>query len=95
MVYAEIEEAEHLPPPVKRTESGPLAESVAETLKMLNQAKAPVILACAEVHRFGLQEQVVALAEQLAKSAEASLYRQSLRVRMDRGVVDHSAVYQR
>jgi indolepyruvate decarboxylase len=65
MVYAEIEEAEHLPPPLKQTAPNALAEAVAETLEMLNRAKSPVILACVEVHRFGLQDKVVALAEKL------------------------------
>ncbi|MGK7875157.1 MAG: alpha-keto acid decarboxylase family protein [Xenococcaceae cyanobacterium] len=65
MVYADIEEAEHRPPPVKRTDRDTLVEAVAETLEMLNRAASPVILACVEVHRFGLQEKIVALAEKL------------------------------
>lgn len=65
MVYAEIEEAEHSPPRVKRTNQDALAEAVAETLEMLSLAKSPVILTGVEVHRFGLQEQIVALAEKL------------------------------
>ncbi len=78
MVYAEIEEAEHLPAPVKRTEPGPLTEAVTETLEMLHQAKAPVILACVEVHRFGLQEQVVALAEQLGVPVASTMLGKSV-----------------
>ncbi len=65
MVYAKIEEAEHRPPPVKGTDPETLAEAIAETLEMLNKAKSPVILACIEVHRFGLQHKIVALAEKL------------------------------
>ncbi|MDJ0616533.1 MAG: thiamine pyrophosphate-binding protein [Calothrix sp. MO_192.B10] len=65
MVYAEIEEVTHHPPPVKHTDPDTLAEALAETLEMLNGAKSPVILACTEVHRFGLQQQVIALAEKL------------------------------
>lgn len=65
LVYADIEEAEHLHPPLKQTAPEALAEAVAETLEMLDRAKSPVILACVEVHRFGLQEQVIALAEKL------------------------------
>ena len=62
MVYAEIEEAEHHPPPVKQTDPETLAEAVAETLEMLDQSKSPVLLACVEVHRFGLQDKVLAIA---------------------------------
>jgi indolepyruvate decarboxylase len=65
MVYADIEEAEHPPLPAKRTDPDALAEAVAETVDKLNRAVSPVILACVEVHRFGLQEQVLALAERL------------------------------
>ncbi len=65
MVYAKIEEAEHRPPSVKSTDPETLAEALAETLEMLNKAKSPVILACVEVHRFGLQQKIVALAEKL------------------------------
>ncbi|MDJ0650335.1 MAG: thiamine pyrophosphate-binding protein [Xenococcaceae cyanobacterium MO_188.B19] len=65
MVWAEIEEAEHLPPPIKRTDPDTLTEALAETLTMLKGAKSPVILACTEIHRFGLQQQIMALAEKL------------------------------
>ena len=65
MVDAEIEETKYLPPPIKQTDSAALTEAISETLAMLHQAKSPVLLAGAEVHRFGLQEKVVALAEKL------------------------------
>ncbi len=65
MVYAEIQELEHLPPPVKRTDRGALLEAVAETVEMLREATCPVILADVEVHRFGLQEEVIDLAMRL------------------------------
>jgi TPP-dependent 2-oxoacid decarboxylase len=65
LVYVEIEEAPHLPPPVKQTDPEALAEVIAETLAMLRQAKSPVLLAGVELHRFGLQEQVIKLAEKL------------------------------
>lgn len=65
LVYAEITEAEHRPPPIKHTDPDTLTEAVGETLDMLAKAKSPVILACAEVHRFGLQQQAIALAEKL------------------------------
>jgi len=65
LVYAEITESEHLIPPIKRTDPDTLTEAVAETLEMLQRSHSPVILACVEVHRFGLQEQLLALAEKL------------------------------
>ncbi len=65
LVYADIEETEFRPPLVKRTERDTLAEAIAETLEMLNRAASPVILVGVEVHRFGLQEKILALAEKL------------------------------
>lgn len=65
MVYAEIESVKYLPPPIKQTDPEALTEAIAETLAMLHQAKSPVLLAGVELHRFGLQEKVVALAEKL------------------------------
>ncbi|MDJ0736611.1 MAG: thiamine pyrophosphate-binding protein [Nostocaceae cyanobacterium] len=65
MVYAEIEEVEHHPPPIKHTDADTLEEALGETLAMLKQARLPVILVGTEVHRFGLQPQVIALAEKL------------------------------
>ncbi len=65
LVSAEIEEVEHRPPPIKHTDANSLEEALAEILAMLNQAKSPVILVGTEVHRFGLQQQAIALAEKL------------------------------
>ena len=65
MVYAEIEAAESPPLPVKQTDPDTLAEAVAEALMMLNQAKSPILLVGVEVHRFGLQPQIIKLAEQM------------------------------
>ena len=65
LVYAEIEPAGHLSPPLKETDTETLNEAIAEALEMLQGAKSPVLLACVEVHRFGLQEKVIALAEKL------------------------------
>ncbi|WP_028584588.1 alpha-keto acid decarboxylase family protein [Desulfogranum mediterraneum] len=39
-----------------------LEEALEETARLINQARQPVILAGVELHRFGLQEEVVALA---------------------------------
>ena len=65
LVYAEIEEVEHRPPPIKRTDANTLEEALAEILAMLDRAESPVMLVGAEVHRFGLQSEMVALAEKL------------------------------
>ena len=64
-VFADIEETEFRPPLVKGTERDTLAEAIAETLEMLNRAASPVMLVGVEVHRFGLQEKIVMLAEKL------------------------------
>ncbi|MEM7590312.1 MAG: thiamine pyrophosphate-binding protein [Cyanobacteria bacterium P01_A01_bin.83] len=65
LVYAEIVEAQHLSPPIKQTNPDALVEAIAETLTMLHVAQSPVLLIGVEVHRFGLQAEVVQLAEQL------------------------------
>jgi TPP-dependent 2-oxoacid decarboxylase len=65
MVYAEIPETAPKAAPVKQTDAATLAEAIAEVTLLLQQAKRPVLLACVEVHRFGLQAQVVRIAEQL------------------------------
>ncbi len=43
--------------------SGGLAEAVAEASRRISHARRPVILAGVEIHRFGLQAQLLALAE--------------------------------
>lgn len=65
MVDVEIEELPYTPPSIKRTDRGALLEALSETVKMLNDARSPVLLVDVEVHRFGLQTQVVELAERL------------------------------
>ena len=78
MVYAEIEEAEHLPPPVKHTNPNTLREALTETLEMLNKAVSPVMLVGVEVHRFGLQDQIVALAGKLGVPVCSSMLGKSV-----------------
>ncbi|MEL7083800.1 MAG: thiamine pyrophosphate-binding protein [Cyanobacteria bacterium J06597_1] len=63
MVYAEIEETGSSLSPLKQTDADTLAEVLTETLDRLQQAKLPVLMVGAEVHRFGLQERVLAIAE--------------------------------
>jgi indolepyruvate decarboxylase len=78
LVYAEIEAAEHYSSPIKRTNTDALTEALAETLTMLHQATSPVILVCVEVHRFGLQPQVIALAEKLGVPVCATMLGKSV-----------------
>lgn len=65
MVYADIEKAVYHPLSIKCTDADSLAEAIAETLEWLNRATSPVILAGVEIHRFGLQHKLIALAEKL------------------------------
>jgi indolepyruvate decarboxylase len=46
------------------SEAQPLAEAVDEAVRWISSAKQPVILAGVEIHRFGLQDQVLKLAEE-------------------------------
>ncbi|HEX4086245.1 MAG TPA: thiamine pyrophosphate-binding protein [Chthoniobacteraceae bacterium] len=46
------------------SDANALREALAEAVELLNGAKQPVILADVEVHRFGLQERLLRLAEQ-------------------------------
>lgn len=45
------------------SDRGALAEAVAEAVRRISAAKRPAILACVEIHRFGLQEKLLELAE--------------------------------
>jgi indolepyruvate decarboxylase len=48
-------------PHVQSPDTEALAEAVGETLSMLNAAQRPIILAGVEIHRFGLQDQLLKL----------------------------------
>ena len=50
---------------VERSDPAALAEAVAEVRDMLTKAEKPVILAGAEVHRFGVQDDLTSLVERL------------------------------
>jgi indolepyruvate decarboxylase len=50
-------------PPRMESDPGPLAEAVAEAVRRIASARRPVILADVEIHRFGLQDRLLALAE--------------------------------
>ncbi len=51
------------PPVTEVSDPNILAEALTEAVAMINSARKPVILACAEVHRFGLQNLLIELAE--------------------------------
>lgn len=51
------------PPPPPASDPDALAEAVAEAARRIRAARSPVILADVEIHRFGLQGQLLALAE--------------------------------
>jgi indolepyruvate decarboxylase len=48
---------------VETSDAKALSESLIEAAEMIESAKQPVIIAGVEIHRFGLQKQVIALAE--------------------------------
>jgi TPP-dependent 2-oxoacid decarboxylase len=52
------------PPVVERSDPASLREALQEAVAMITAASRPVILACAEIHRFNLQSALVALARQ-------------------------------
>ena len=51
------------PPVAEVSDPDILAEALDEAVAMINSAQKPVILACAEIHRFGLQNHLIELAE--------------------------------
>ena len=71
-VYIELpRDMVHVVPPVAHGYSGVMyendsdatSEAVAETIRLLDSAKHPVIVAGVEIHRFGLQDELLSLAE--------------------------------
>lgn len=63
-----------------RVESDPqvLSEAVDETAGLLTKAKRPIVIAGIEIHRFGLQDKVLALAEKHAIPIAATLLGKSV-----------------
>ena len=55
-----------------------LNEAVAESSRLLSEAKRPIIIAGVEIHRFGLQDQLVALAESLEIPVAATILGKSV-----------------
>ncbi|TVQ04241.1 MAG: alpha-keto acid decarboxylase family protein [Planctomycetaceae bacterium] len=54
------------------------AEAIAESVRMLAAAKRPVIIAGVEIHRFGLQDDLITLAEQAAIPIAATILGKSV-----------------
>jgi indolepyruvate decarboxylase len=86
-VYIEIpRDMVHVVPPTahsfRRTEAsvdqGALQEAVREAHAKLSQANKPVMIAGVEIHRFGLQDQVLQLAEQTGIPISATLLGKSV-----------------
>jgi indolepyruvate decarboxylase len=67
-----------LPAPVgKQSDPGTLAAALEETLEMLKRAKKPVILAGVELHRYGVTDLAIRLAEKLNIPIAADLLSKS------------------
>lgn len=58
---------------VERSDPAALAEAIAEVRDMLTKVERPVILAGAEVHRFGVQEDLARLVERLNAPVASTL----------------------
>ncbi len=86
-VYIEIpRDMVHVVPPISHayrrphpeTDAGALAEAVHEASTRLSQARQPIIIAGVEIHRFGLQAQVLKLAEQVKLPIASTLLGKSV-----------------
>lgn len=107
-VYLELprDMVKHVPPHVQPTrrpaavsDAQALAESVEETCERLNRCSRPAILAGVEMHRFGLQDKLVTLAEQLHIPVAATMLGKSvfaethpLYIGLYEGAIGHEAV---
>ena len=82
--------APQIAPPTSDPEA--LAEAVGEAVEMLSAGRKPVIIAGIDIHRFGLQKQLIALAERkklVLQSGHVERYNRAYRAlvaRMDRPV---------
>lgn len=61
-----------------KTDPAILKEAIAEAVTMINQSKNPVILADVEIHRFGLQKELVKLAEKTQIRVAATILGKSV-----------------
>lgn len=67
-----------LPPEAAATDAGALREALDEASAMLRSAKRPVLLAGVEVHRFGLQDLLLRLADRTGYPVAATLLGKSV-----------------
>lgn len=77
MVDREIPTTQIVPPPAPQSDPQTLAAALDEATQMLRHAKKPVLLAGVELHRFGLTDRAVALAERLRIPIAADLLSKS------------------
>jgi indolepyruvate decarboxylase len=82
MVHVRPETSPPYKQPDVRTDSRALAEAVDETVKRIEKARQPVLLLGVEIHRFGLQEDAVRLAEASGIPMAATM--------LGKGVVDET-----
>ncbi len=69
----------YLPPEIhERSNASSLRAALGEAEEMINSARQPVILADVEIHRFGLQEQVVKLAQKTGIPVAATVLGKSV-----------------
>lgn len=63
MVHVKPLNVHHVAPPVPESDPKALQEAITESVELLARAKQPAILAGVEIHRFGLQDELLRLAE--------------------------------
>jgi indolepyruvate decarboxylase len=78
MVLAEGMSRHQHPPAVDHSEPAALHEALREAVAMINAASMPVILACAEIHRFNLQTDLMALAAKTGIPVAATILGKSV-----------------
>lgn len=77
-VFSPIDEQRRMKIPKAKSDPQVLKAAVAEAVEMLNRSKRPVILAGVEVHRFGLQNELIQLAEKTRIPVAADLLGKSV-----------------
>lgn len=78
MVDVRPKHLHHSIPTAPKTDPEVLKEAIAEAVKMINESKRPVILADVELHRFGLQKELVKLAEKTQIPVAATILGKSV-----------------
>jgi indolepyruvate decarboxylase len=78
MVDVRPKHLHHAVTPQPKTDPAVLKEALGEAVAMINQSKSPVILADVEIHRFGLQKELVKLAEKTQIPVAATILGKSV-----------------